>query len=53
MEIGDRVRTYHGRGIIIGKDLPNHECWRWIVKLDNDREICCFPKNVKPVERRC
>jgi len=53
VEIGDRVRTKHGAGVIVSKDLPDFKCWRWCVQIDGGRIRCYFPKNVKPVERRC
>ena len=40
MKIGDRVRVQHGRGTIVGKDLPDCECWRWIVRVDDPLPEC-------------
>jgi len=60
VKIGSRVTIKHGSGVIVGKDMPEIRCWRWVVKVDNPKpehaemvrrfknaELCYFHKNVK------
>jgi len=47
MKVGSQVTTQHGNGVIVGKDLPDASCWRWIVRLEDNRELCYFPREVK------
>lgn len=47
MDKGCQVKTKHGLGVIVGKDLPDHACWRWIVRLEDGRELCYFPREVE------
>jgi hypothetical protein len=60
MEIGSKVTTKHGSGVIIGKDLPeSNDLWRWIVEINNahpkytyfveslNSRLCYFPWEVK------
>jgi len=62
MTVGDRVQTGHGRGTIVGQDLPGHDCARWVVRIDEPkpehegtvaafprRELCYFPREVARV----
>lgn len=64
LAIGDLVQTEHGCGIIVGIDLPGHDCWRWVVRIDEPkpehvrivgafarRALCYFPHEVAPAER--
>jgi hypothetical protein len=59
MTIGDRVQTIHGGGTIVGWDLRDCDCRRWIVRIDaptpehvatvaafERRELCYFPREV-------
>ena len=51
MKKGDTVKTEHGTGVIIGKDMPESRAWRWIVKITEpgeykDRELCYFAREV-------
>jgi hypothetical protein len=59
MTIDDRVQTQHGGGTIVGRDLPGHDCARWVVRIDapkpehvatvaafERRELCYFPREV-------
>jgi len=50
MKIGDRVMTPEGAGIIVNKDLPNHDCWRWIVQFLDGWERCYFPSEVTEIK---
>jgi hypothetical protein len=34
MKVGDRVKTPHGLGTIVGKDLPESRAWRWVVRIE-------------------
>lgn len=38
MKLTDKVKTIHGTGIIIGKDMPESRTWRWIVKITKPNE---------------
>ena len=59
-KIGDRVKTQHGKGEIVGKDLPNSRFWRWVVRIDvpfamytsfigrfSRAELCYFSREVQ------
>uniref|UniRef100_A0A6H1Z7N2 Uncharacterized protein n=1 Tax=viral metagenome TaxID=1070528 RepID=A0A6H1Z7N2_9ZZZZ len=39
MKVGDRVMTPDGPGQIISKDLPESRAWRWIVCIDEPRQL--------------
>lgn len=60
MKIGDRVRTQHGIGVIVKKDMPESEIWRWVVRITEPFEkykdkislyknqtLCYFSKDIK------
>ena len=47
VKLGSRVTTTHGCGEIVGKDLPDCACWRWIVRLDDGRELCYFQREMQ------
>ena len=40
--VGEEVTTPEGVGTIVGKDLPDHECWRWKVRLDATGKVRCY-----------
>ena len=55
---GKRVETPLGRGEIIGVDMPNHDCWGYIVELDENvygyskNAYRFFPKEVWKVDEK-
>jgi hypothetical protein len=67
MKPGDKVKTCHGIGEIIEKDLPQCSCWRWVIKITEPNEagekilksenfakdhlLCYFPEEVSEVCR--
>ena len=59
MKVGDRVIVKQGDGIIVGKDMPDSRCPRWVVRVDNpgpdyiemvarfdNAELCYFSREV-------
>lgn len=54
INIGDRVITPHGDGIVAGMDLPNSNVPRIKVKLDNNvfkyEQACYFVKEIKLIK---
>jgi len=47
MKRNDRVSTPLGSGCIVGKDLGEYSCWRWLVLLDDGRERCFFERELR------
>lgn len=53
LKIGSRVKTQHGAGEIVGKDLPESKFWRWIVRIDTPNEIHAEAVNRFPNKQLC
>jgi len=64
MKIGQRVRTKHGEGVIIGKEQPQSKRWGWVVRIDRPlqeyvdlcrwlkSELCYQRKEVFSIEKK-